>query len=136
MATRAERRRERYERIVKATNNPTLAREYRDRSIARISADLGIDVSRETRKRRVTVNRWGGWSNPKDKREFPTDVVFYATQKNRELGLDDNDTYGYAFAFRRIVKGEGEPTIQRTLIYDFQNQVLVQSELIRVEEAT
>jgi len=123
MATRAERRKQRYQRIVKATGNVSLAREYRDRSLAVIKRDLGVDVSRVPKARRqITKEDWAKWSDSKDKKDFPTDVLFYATQLNREVGADDFEEYGFIFAYYRLVDGRGEANIRRRVVYVEQIQ--------------
>jgi hypothetical protein len=126
MATRAEQRKQRYQRIVRATGNVSLARQYRDRSLAVIKRDLGVDVSKRPKARgKITDKTWESWSNPKDKKQFPNDVIFYATQVNREVGADDNDTYGFIFAYLRLVSGKGEQTIRRQVTYSEPIQMAI-----------
>ena len=116
--TRTERRQQRYQRIVLETNNPSLARQYRDASPARIKAEIGVDVTREPVRqtpRTITPNQWAEFATEKD---YPTDIQAYAIQKNREVGADDFDSYGFIFAYKRLIEGKGERSIQREVIFD------------------
>ena len=116
--TRTERRQQRYQRIVLETNNPTLARQYRDASPARIKAEIGVDVTREPVRetpRIITNEEWADLATEKD---YPADIMAYAIQKNREVGADDYSKYGFIYAYKRLVEGKGVRTIDREVIYD------------------
>lgn len=129
--TRSQIRKERYERIVLATGNVSLARRYRDTSPARIKAELGIDVTKkpkQKKKRVITADEWGVYSDKKKKGEFPLDVEAYAIMVNRMVGADDYNKYGFAFAFKRLVEGKGERTIDRELVYDPFSQIAIYQE--------
>ena len=116
--TRAQIRKERYQRIVLETGNPTLARKYRDASPARIKAEIGVDVTRDPireTQRELTPKEWSNFAEAKD---YPLDVQAYAIQKNREVGADDFDSYGFIFAYKRLIEGKGERSIKREVVYD------------------
>lgn len=119
MATRSERARIKYNKIIKATGNVDLARKYRYYSNIRIKNELGIDITEKTVKSQVlTASDWKRASTKKDSFDFPPHIVAYAIQKNREVGADDYDRYGFIFTYKRLIEGKGVKTIQREVVYD------------------
>ena len=119
--TRAQIRKERYQRIVLETGNTSLARQYRDASPARIKEELGINVAKPSRrkeKRIITDKQWSIYSDKKEKGAFPRDVEAYAIMINRQVGADDYNKFGFVYAYKRLVEGKGVRTIDREVVYD------------------
>ena len=51
------------------------------------------------------------------KEEYPLHVEAYAVQKNREVGADDFDGYGFIYAYKRLVENKGDTQIKREIIF-------------------
>lgn len=130
MATRSEIAKQKYNKIKQATGNVDLARKYRYYSNIRIKNELGIDLTKkDVKSQKMTANYWKRASTKKDDFDFPPHVVAYAIQKNREVGADDYDRYGFIFTFKRLIEGKGVKTIQREVVYDRFAQTFLYREI-------
>ena len=110
--------RQKYNRIVKATGNVDLARRYRYITPIRIKRELGIDITQEPKSQKIRSRaQWGRMASPRFKDEYPLHVQAYAVQKNREVGADDFDGYGFIYAYKRLVENKGDTQIKREIIF-------------------
>ena len=110
--------RQKYNRIVKATGNVDLARRYRYITPIRIKKELGIDITQEPKSQKIRSRaQWGRMASPRFKDEYPLHVQAYAVQKNREVGADDFDGYGFIYAYKRLVENKGDTQIKREIIF-------------------
>lgn len=110
--------RQKYNRIIKATGNVDLARRYRYITPIRIKKELGIDITVEPKSQKIKSRaQWGRMASPRFKDEYPLHVQAYAVQKNREVGADDFDGYGFIYAYKRLVENKGDTQIQREIIF-------------------
>lgn len=108
--SRSELRKARYETLLDLGFTPQEARRGRDWSAARILRESGQD--------RVTAQDWAVFSNRKNRRLFPNEVLGYAIGKNREVGADDFDTYGFIYAYKFYVEDKIESQIELELAYN------------------
>ena len=116
--SRNEITREKYNRIIKATGNVDLARRYRYITPIRIKRELGVDITKEPKSQKIrSKQQWGRMASPRFKEEYPLHVQAYAVQKNREVGADDFDGYGFIYAFKRLVENKGDTQITREIIF-------------------
>jgi hypothetical protein len=116
--SRNEITREKYNRIVKATGNVDLARRYRYITPIRIKRELGIDITVEPKSQKIkSRSQWGRMASARFKEEYPLHVQAYAVQKNREVGADDFDGYGFIYAYKRLVENKGDTQIKREIIF-------------------
>lgn len=111
--SRSELRKARYETLLELGFTPQEARRGRDWSASRIIRESGQD--------RVTKQDWAIMSNRKNRnRLFPSQVEQFAVNKNREVGADDFNQYGFVFAYKYFV--EDTPETQIKLELDFNRQ--------------
>lgn len=111
--------RQRYNRIKDATGNVDLARKYRYYSPIRIKREIGIDITKKPKDQTIdSREEWGRMASRKDPLDYPDHVIAYAVQRNREVGADDFDRYGFIYAYKRVIEGLGPKTIDRQVIYD------------------
>lgn len=115
--SRSEVVKERYNRIVEATGNVELARKYRYYSPIRTKREIGVDVTKKQNQRITSSAQWGRMASPKFKETYPEHIEAFAIQKNREVGADDFDGYGFIYAYKRIVEGKGPRTINREIVF-------------------
>lgn len=116
--SRNEITREKYNRIVKATGNVDLARRYRYITPIRIKRELGVDITVEPKSQKIKSRaQWGRMASARFKEEYPLHVEAYAVQKNREVGADDFDGYGFIYAYKRLVENKGDTQIKREIIF-------------------
>jgi hypothetical protein len=110
--------RKRYQAIVRLTGNVDLARRYRYITPVRIKKELGIDIFKD-KKTQVIRSReqWGRMASPRFKEEYPLHVEAYAVQKNREVGADDFDGYGFIYAYKRLIENKGDKQIEREIVF-------------------
>ena len=111
--SRTELRKARYQTLLDLGFTPEEARRGRDWSAARILRESGQD--------RVTKQDWAVMSSKRNKsRLFPNEVEAFAIRKNREVGADDFNQYGFVFAYKYYV--EDLPETQIRLELDFNRQ--------------
>jgi hypothetical protein len=126
MATRAERRKAKYNKILKTTGNVDLARQYRDKSNINIKRELGIDLTeKKVESQKVNAQLWSEASKKKSKVSLPKHVEAYAIEINRKAGADDYSNYGFIYAYKRLVEGKGPAQINREVIYDRNADIFI-----------
>jgi len=72
-------------------------------------------------------------ASPKFTEEYPLHVQAYAIQKNREVGADDFDGYGFIYAYKRLVEGKGEAQIKREIIFSSAEGIFIYTSIRSAE---
>jgi len=126
--------REKYNRIVKATGNVDLGRRYRYITPIRIKKELGIDITQPIKSQKIrSRQQWGRMASPRFKEEYPLHVQAYAVQKNREVGADDFDGYGFIYAYKRLVENKGDTQIKREILFSKAEGTFIYTSVRSVE---
>lgn len=116
--TRSELRKARYDLLIELAFTPQEARAGRDWGATKFLKETGF--------RQVTRPDWAVMSSKRNrKRLFPNEIEAYAIRKNREVGADDFNNYGFIFAYKFYVENKTETEIRLEVNYDKNAETFV-----------